>query len=53
MIPVTVYYLIVKNKEAKEKRKEMLASEFSEMMGAVNAALHAGYSVENSFTENL
>ena len=49
MIPVTFYYLIIKNKEAKEKRKEKLAAEFSEMMGAVNAALHAGYSVENAF----
>ncbi|MCQ2522361.1 MAG: type II secretion system F family protein [Lachnospiraceae bacterium] len=49
LIPYLILYFKEKRRKCIRKQKENLSVQFKELMGAVNAGLAAGYSVENAF----
>ena len=51
MLPLVYFFIKFKRKSCIAKRKRELAIEFREAIMSVEAALNAGYSVENSFIE--
>lgn len=53
LLPAVWGYLIKKKQEAAKRRKKELAYQFKDGVLGISAALHAGYSMENSFYEAL
>lgn len=51
MMPAGILFFKMKMKDIQDKRRKELAGQFRESIMAVCAALNAGYSVENSFSE--
>lgn len=51
LTPGFVFYARVRNRQAENNRKRLLALQFRESILAVSTAMNAGYSVENSFIE--
>ena len=51
LLPLTFIFFKYKKAELKRKRKYELSMEFREAIMSVNAALTAGYSIENAFVE--
>ncbi len=47
--PLGVWWFIVRKRDILEKRRQLLAQQFKEMLLAVVTCLQAGYSVENAF----
>lgn len=52
LLPIVVFVIRKKKQECKEKRKLSLSIQFRELMSSLIAGLHAGYSVENAFTNS-
>ncbi len=53
LMPVIYPYILYKSREAEKKRDMQLLMQFKEMINSVSGSLHAGYSLENAFTEAL
>ena len=51
-MPLIYVFLLRKKRELKEKKKQELHMQFKEAILSVNAALKAGYSLENAFRES-
>lgn len=50
-IPAALFYIRIRRRERVKERKWELNLEFREGINSLSAALHAGYSIENSFGE--
>jgi len=51
LFPIPLFYLKNKKKQLIKQRKNQLNYQFRDALSALNAALRAGYSLENAFTE--
>lgn len=53
LVPLSYLYVLYKSRESGKKRDTELLMQFKEMLVSVCGSLHAGYSLENAFTEAL
>ncbi len=52
LLPVGAVYLLGKEKDDRQKKKEDLRRQFQDMVRSLAASLRAGYAVENAFSES-